>query len=273
MWCAGCAHGEEPYSLGFLLSSAGMSAGILATDILSDALEKAALAVYNESKLRELPSEFRRQFRESAGGWRVPERIRNLVTFLHDDLRSSRVEGPFDIIFCRNVLIYFTPQLQSQIISHLSSALKPGGLLVLGYAESSLLKLSGLTRLNDHGLFSKDRKPEVVVKIAGPPLESGVSLLADALASYARGRHEHAGKLFDASFEEGPFSPIGRYFKAMLEIESGQLQNAKEHLRLIVEQPATLDPETEQFLQKHGMDLNRFHLTVSRVLERLEARC
>ena len=82
---------------------------------------------------------------------------------------------------------------------------------------------------------------------------------------------EKADKLLDASLEEDPLSPIGLYFKGMLDLESGRPERARRHLERILE--TEQDKETDDFLREHGLDIERFHLTVRRVLERLGKRC
>ena len=268
IWCAGCAYGEEAYSLALLLDGLGMKADILATDISKDALQQVEIAQYKESKIKTLPRRYLNRLERDEQGWSVPKRLKSVVRCRWDDLRSSRVEGPFDLILCRNVLIYFPGPVQEEILHHLGAALTPRGLLVLGYAEPSLLKIKGLTRLSDHAIFMKD---EPLVELIGPPLVPGVSLLSEALSSYARGHLEKADKLLDASLEEDPLSPIGLYFKGMLDLESGRPERARRHLERILE--TEQDKETDDFLREHGLDIERFHLTVRRVLERLGKRC
>ena len=267
IWCAGCAYGEEAYSLALLLDGLGMKADILATDISREALQQAEIACYKESKMKTLPKPYLSRLSRDERGFCVPERLKSMVTYRWDDLRASRIEGPFDLIFCRNVLIYFAGQVQDDILHHLGGALTTRGLLVLGYAESSLLKIQGLTRLSDHAIFMKE---EPLVTLVGPPLVPGVSLLSEALNSYARGHLEKADRLLDASLEEEPLSPIGLYFKGMLDLESGRAERARRHLQRILE--TNQDEETDSFLQEHGLNTERFHLTVRRVLERLDKR-
>ncbi|MCA9781072.1 MAG: hypothetical protein KC800_30340, partial [Candidatus Eremiobacteraeota bacterium] len=113
-------------------------------------------------------------------------------------------------------------------------------------------------------------KEEPLVALVGPPLVPGVSLLSEALNSYARGQLEKADRLLEASLEEEPLSPIGLYFKGMLDLESGRADRARRHLQRILE--TDQDRETDAFLREHGLDTERFHLTVRRVLERLEKR-
>lgn len=268
-WCAGCANGEEAYSLALLLDELGMSAKILATDINEEVLRRAREGVYSESKLRYLPPRHLNRLTRTEHGWSVPERLRAMVEYRWDDLRDSRVSGPFDIIFCRNVLIYFPASMQATVLTRLSQMMVPAGLLVLGYAESSLLKVEGLKRVDQHAIFStEEAKPTVKVIPAVP----GVSLLSEALSSYSAGHLDQAGELLDLSLGKDPDSPIGLYFKAMLNLESGNRRESQILLRRILDNSHSEHLETGIFLREHGLDLGRFLLTVQRVLQRLEAR-
>lgn len=271
VWCAGCAQGEEAYSLAFLFDSLRLKARIMASDIFEDALKIAREGLYPSSKMEKLPAGFRAHCTGSGGFLQVPPRIKEQVTFIRDDLKQSRMEGKFSIVVCRNVLIYFQPEEQAQALTQLCSVLEPGGLLVLGYSESSLLRLEGLERLDDHGIFEK-RSQQVKIRQSSPTDTVGAEAnnLANALASYARGSLEEAGQLLDASLEQNPNSTISRFFRAMLDIESGRFQTARKNLHWILESEDADDPQTTHYLTQHGLAPDRFQLTVRRVLERLE---
>jgi chemotaxis protein methyltransferase CheR len=142
---AGCASGEEPYSLAILLRERGMEAGfevsILGLDLNRDSLDKARRAVYSAWSLRETPSELRARWFESEGrDFRLHESIREAVRFAQHNLimpsPSLLAPGSADIVFCRNVLMYFTPEHAAQVVAQLANALAPGGFLFLGHAET-----------------------------------------------------------------------------------------------------------------------------------------
>ena len=152
IWSAACATGEEPYSLAFYLearfpSTEGWDWNVLATDISGRALGKAIQGIYPEDKLAEIPQEWvRRYFQRGQGNWagycRVKAHLRNRIAFQQMNLLEAAVEpGSFEIIFCRNVMIYFDRATQEQVIQRLTHALRPGGFLFTGRSES----LSGLT--------------------------------------------------------------------------------------------------------------------------------
>lgn len=141
---AGCASGEEPYSLAMSLrdqADAGWDVSIAALDINPSVLEKAARARYTRWALRETPADMRaRWFRKEGREFVLDERVRSMVTF---EERSISKHDPsfwqrekFDVIFCRNVVMYFTPEAARATIAQLSSALHPGGFLFLGHAET-----------------------------------------------------------------------------------------------------------------------------------------
>lgn len=148
IWCAACSSGQEPYSvamgvLEFIRRSPGALPGgvqILGTDISSEMLERCKEATYDNLSLsRGLSEERKRQFFDSVGDGilSVKKEARNMVSFRSLNLLDSfSVLGRFDIIFCRNVLIYFSADMKSQILAKVSSALNKGGALFLGASES-----------------------------------------------------------------------------------------------------------------------------------------
>lgn len=141
-WSCACAHGEEAYSLGILLAdSLGeerlANVRIFATDIDEGAIEIARKGVYREEYLQNLSYGVRKKnFISSDGGYKVKYGIRNLVRFGRLDIVKNAPISKVDIILCRNLLIYFEKELQNRVLEKLDFALKPGGILVLGRAET-----------------------------------------------------------------------------------------------------------------------------------------
>ncbi len=144
LWSAGCANGQEAYSLAMLLAEAGArhDAGdirILATDIDPEALAFARRGTYPESMLSGLTADRRgRHFHPEPGGsdWTAGDHLRAFVTFRELNLvRTLPVRGPFDAIFCRNVMIYFDDATQLTLCRNLARVLAPGGLLCIGHSE------------------------------------------------------------------------------------------------------------------------------------------
>ena len=153
VWSAGCSSGEEPYSLAMSLLShcpadAGWDVEILATDISTQVLQRARAATWPIAKADEVPGAYLKRFMlrgrgEHQGQMKAGPEIRSIVKFQQVNLNAERVPvaGPFDLILCRNVLIYFDAPGRERIARRLLSLLTPEGLLFLGHAES----LNGLS--------------------------------------------------------------------------------------------------------------------------------
>jgi chemotaxis protein methyltransferase CheR len=145
IWSAGCATGQEPYSLATLLEDAGLMGrgwivDLIATDICSDAIARAKDGIYSNHEIqRGLPAAVRaRYFGQDCDGWRATERLRRAVMFRRFNLLDHfGWLGEIDVILCRNVLIYFAPEERTAVIEKLSRTLSPDGRLVLGESESS----------------------------------------------------------------------------------------------------------------------------------------
>lgn len=149
IWSAGCSTGEEPYSIAItLFETLGPALGdwdvkVLATDIDTRVLEVAQSGVYPLDRIEQVPVArrdrwFQRGTGEHAGSCRVRPEVGQILTFRPLNLIEAwPVHGPFDVIFCRNVLIYFERALQTRIIRQFASLLRPGGLLFLGHSESA----------------------------------------------------------------------------------------------------------------------------------------
>lgn len=152
VWSAGCSSGEEPYTLSMVLTefsrlTPGFTFSILATDISSQVLRMAVRAVYPETKIAPVPQELRKRYL-----LRSKDRARKLVR-IAPDVRSRvrfrrlnfmeefRFDGQLDVIFCRNVVIYFDRATQEMLFSRFCRKLVPGGYLFIGHSES----LAGMT--------------------------------------------------------------------------------------------------------------------------------
>lgn len=148
VWSAGCSTGQEPYSLAMTLlahfpSAAGWEIEIFATDISTRVLETAKKAVWPAQKASEIPIEYLkafmlRGFGEQAGKIKASPEIRSLIQFSRFNLNSSAYPfvGKFDLIFCRNVLIYFDERSRDYVVRCLATLLAPRGYLFVGHAES-----------------------------------------------------------------------------------------------------------------------------------------
>lgn len=142
IWSAGCATGEEAYSIAMTVADAlefadAWNIHILATDVSRQALEHAEHGVYEARELEAVSPRQREQyFSRGNGHFVVKPRIRNLITFAPMNLAQVVYMGKFDCIFCMNVLIYFSPERQAQLMQRFYEYLEPGGYLFLGHAES-----------------------------------------------------------------------------------------------------------------------------------------
>jgi chemotaxis protein methyltransferase CheR len=142
IWSAGCASGEEPYSIAMTICEAvgtrtGLEASIMATDVSREALERAEQAVYGKRALENLSlQQISNYFTGSGESYKVKPILREMVKFAPMNLAQPVYLGRFECIFCMNVLIYFGEALRSKLIQRFYEYLEPGGYLFLGHAES-----------------------------------------------------------------------------------------------------------------------------------------
>jgi chemotaxis protein methyltransferase CheR len=138
VWSAACSTGEEPYTLAMLLDSleALERTALLATDIDENALAKAREGVYAERSVRDVPTEYlKRYFKLDNGVYRVADKLRQAVRFQRQNLLLDPFEGRYDLIVCRNVVIYFTEEAKAGLYRKFAQALKPDGILFVGSTE------------------------------------------------------------------------------------------------------------------------------------------
>jgi chemotaxis protein methyltransferase CheR len=138
-WSAGCSIGAEAYSLGMLALEADRPATrILATDIDPEALARTRAGVYREAELAGVSPQRRARFFTPApgGGFAVRPELRRLVQVQRHDLLRDPLPGPWDLILCRNVVIYFTAEARQALYRRFRDALRPGGFLFVGGTES-----------------------------------------------------------------------------------------------------------------------------------------
>nr|WP_284732723.1 CheR family methyltransferase [Larsenimonas rhizosphaerae] len=160
VWCSAASTGEEPYSIAMTLREAmgsGNAASLLATDIDTSALAKARAGVYADNQVSKISDEQLKRFFQKgkgarAGMVRAQDNLRSMITFEQLNLLAPRwdIEGPFDVIFCRNVMIYFDKPTQARILERFATYLKPDGLLFAGHSENfsyitKVFKLRGHT--------------------------------------------------------------------------------------------------------------------------------
>ena len=147
-WSAACSTGEEPYSLAITLAESRL-AGVLpwhieATDISNRVLARAKTAIFSEASVGKMPAEhlrthFQKGVGPQAGNYRVKAELSSNVSFRQMNLLEGEppFQGLFQIIFCRNVMIYFDKPTQEELVERLARRLVPGGYLLVGYLRES----------------------------------------------------------------------------------------------------------------------------------------
>lgn len=151
VWSAGCSTGEEAYTLAMLLSESprlrGFNVQVVGTDLCQSNIDAARRAEYRRSAFRVLPPDkLARHFEETETGYRVNAAIRRMCHFSRVNLVDAaeiRSVGRVDVIFCRNVLIYFAEESRKKVTDALYERLLPGGYLCLGHSESLLWSKTG----------------------------------------------------------------------------------------------------------------------------------
>lgn len=166
VWCAACSTGEEPLSLAMLLEQHGILSKVelVATDVSTAALEKARAGRHGRRSLRHVPAPelVTKWLHLDDDGVRVAAELREAIDWRHVNLFDSaavRALGSFDVILCRNVLIYFRDQLVSQVVQFIQERLRDGGALFVGVSESLMRFGSALECEERAGVFLY-RKPQ-----------------------------------------------------------------------------------------------------------------
>jgi chemotaxis protein methyltransferase CheR len=137
VWSAGCASGEEPYTIAVLLADIPAKGFIDATDVDRLSLERTRQASYPESAFTEMPAELKRRYFTAESPRQPVPSVRALVQVLaHDLMREAPPHAPYDLVVCRNVVIYFERQAQERLFQVFVDALAPGGVLLLGKVET-----------------------------------------------------------------------------------------------------------------------------------------
>jgi chemotaxis protein methyltransferase CheR len=177
IWSAGCSTGEEPYSIAITIADAlnfgdAWNVEILATDIGRQALKQAERGIYAGRSVASVKeAQFAAHFTQVENGYQVKPRLRKMVTFAQMNLASAVYVGRMDLIFCMNVLIYFSEEGRRTLVQRFYDTLEPGGYLFLGHSESISkmpVKFQAIV-LNDCILYRKPtaeelQKPELVTE-------------------------------------------------------------------------------------------------------------
>ncbi len=144
IWSAGCSTGQEAYSLAMLFAGdpvrwSGWTIDILATDVSSSVIDRARAGVYTQFEVQRGlgVKEMLRWFGEADDGWRIAEPLRRSVRFhVHNILEPAPAPGQFDVVLCRNVLLYLSPERRRQAFDRLAGAMAPDASLMLGAGET-----------------------------------------------------------------------------------------------------------------------------------------
>ncbi len=251
IWSAGCCTGEEPYSIAMLLNKLipdlqAWNITILATDINARFLQKASEGVYNSWSFRETPPWYQERFfkRRADGRFEILPQIKTMVTFaylnLAEDVYPSLVNNTnaMDLIFCRNVLMYFTPQRAKKVISSLYLSLVDGGWLIVSPSETSHVLFSQFVTVNfpDAILYQKDShiaqaaRESADIPFEAPPLSSMPSFdLAAGTAPQVPSPQYNLDRKVEEQMAQAP-QPTP-YQAALTLYEQGRYAQAAEKIR------------------------------------------
>ena len=179
VWSAGCAAGEEPYTLAIVLSRAlpDCTISITATDVSADALAQAQAATYPRAALQHVPEPYRDRFVSDGDVVRVAPELAALVKFERANLLDGAAPRGCDVVWCRNVLIYFTAEARRRVVDRLVGAAVPGGFVFVGYSESlrDVAELDGMRASDavyyvrrEPGAPRRARPPTLPVPVPAP---------------------------------------------------------------------------------------------------------
>ncbi|MGE0611348.1 MAG: protein-glutamate O-methyltransferase CheR [Hyphomicrobiales bacterium] len=177
IWCAASSSGQEPYSLAMEIREmgpalAGWNIEIVGTDICSEVLEKARTGLYSQFEVqRGLPIQMLvKYFKQTGTMWQIDASIRAMVRYTQFNLLETFSQlGTFDIVFCRNVLIYFDADTKRDILMRISRQLAPDGFLVLGAAETVIGLTDAFATMREaRGLYRHANAPQLPASAASP---------------------------------------------------------------------------------------------------------
>jgi chemotaxis protein methyltransferase CheR len=234
VWSAGCATGEEPYSLALLASEAFAPApppiDVLGTDISGGAIGAATVGRYRERAVRALDAPLRRRYleRQSDDTYLVGQRLRELVRFRRHNLVREPVplpgEAGFDIITCRNVLIYFDALTAERVLERLDSSLRPDGKLLLGVADALRrpLPVAAPKTRAERPRAAQPGRRSPVPHPRTPPQESRERRLAAALAAAGQGQRDAALADVQSVLVRNPLDADAHFVYGLVVLEAGE---------------------------------------------------
>jgi chemotaxis protein methyltransferase CheR len=246
LWVAACSTGEEAYSLAILASEAfGRAAPpvtILATDISNAALARAeAGSGYSERSVRNVSQRLRERYlSREQGHYRVKDQLKALVRFRHHNLieDSSPPPGevPFDVVSCRNVLIYFDLPTVGRVLSSLETAMRPGGRLILGAADRLSGPAGGLGNVVSNPTVERRQvRPKRSLRrplgIEPGPRRRSEDRIEDALLAANEDDLDGALEIVEALLAADPTLADAHFVRGLVELESGDSGAAAASLR------------------------------------------
>lgn len=262
IWSAGCSSGEEPYSIAMTLFDIfgpyhNWHFDILGTDINDNVIKKAQNAVYGKRSLRHTEKRYiNRHFTVHQGKYRLKDDLKKMVMFdyhnLADEYYPQPDQGYWDIIFCRNVLIYFKMDVIRRVVQKLYERLAEGGYLYIGFSESlfSISKDFILEQIGDTFVYrkksvDKEQSPQYPVEITAPAVQkkSLITVSAknitdrtykQAYRSYVNEQYESALSLAAQYLEEYPADTRGHLLVGKAFFELGDLKQAMSKLQKVV---------------------------------------
>ncbi|MGA2166174.1 MAG: CheR family methyltransferase [Solirubrobacteraceae bacterium] len=251
VWVAGCASGEEAYTVAILACEAFASPGppvrVLGTDVAPSALEQAIAGRYRERSVRTLPEGIRERYFSSAGGVSCAgEQLRGLVELRHHNLVRDPIPPaglPFEVILCRNVLIYFDHPTVERVLAALEGALAPGGLLLLGAADrlsrhSLPTSRAQLGSAGAGGAGAGQRRPRASrvpvpkrIAFARPTEVPPRPTHGDAMKAADRGELDLAVRIAREVLAEDPLDSQAHFIRGVAELARNDARAALEPLR------------------------------------------
>lgn len=281
IWSAGCSTGCEAYSIAIMLERSRRTGRVLGSDISLARLKEAREGVYRQSRLTRIPAaELPRYFLPQGELWKVQPHLASMVRFEFENLNLDHgpgMTGRWDVIFCRNVLIYFDEAKAREILLRLVDRLEPGGLLVLGFPEAFFGLQHGQLRLWSarSAIFVKlARSPLACNEPSPAPLSLSLAVeqgaFQEGLRLHARGDLELARIKFEQAQLEEPESPLVFYFSARLHDELQQREQAVQALRRFFNLYRPDDPKLRDFTERNGLTMAQLSSAASRLRERLE---
>lgn len=193
IWSAGCSTGEEPYTIGIILlevlkSTIGWNIEIIANDISQQVLYSARKGVYRDQTLRSTePRIIDNYFIKEDKQYRIKDEVKRLIKFNHINLNDSRQTNMItdcDVVFCRNVMIYFSDEIKKTLVKQFYKSLRPGGYLFIGHSESlhGISKSFKLEYFKNALVYQKEASTVQKVKEVGSKVATSHESTLDTLA-------------------------------------------------------------------------------------------